>query len=122
MKFEYFIYAITLRYILFEYELLDTFRDWIDNKLNNFYSDNLQGNLILYLNHKRSLSEVIVNDVLRKLGACSLCNGTWSGYIVYCIFVMNWGVLDLKQLVEFTLFSYSIGLISYIIKELKLLE
>jgi len=131
-----YIYAVTLRIVLFDYKvpryfwnlILDKLKEKKDlaielNKISNKKTIK-KDNLYIYLpNNKEdtednnfcSIWERLYN-VVYQLNSCSFCKGCWGGYIVYLLFILDFNTLhlDLMQVVDFAIFSWSCGVVSLI--------
>lgn len=128
-----YIYAVTLRVVLFDYkvpryfwnDLLDRLKDKkeLTIKLNKISKKKTikKDSLYIYVPENNvdssfcSIWERLYN-IVYQLNACSFCKGCWGGYIVYSLFILNPNTfhLDLMQVIDFAMFSWSCGVVSLI--------
>lgn len=125
-----YIYAVTLRVVLFDYKvpryfwnnLLDRLRDKKELAIELKNKKTIKkGSLYIYLFENNvdsnfcSIWEKVYN-IVYQLNACSFCKGCWGGYIVYSLFILdpNTFHLDLMQVIDFAMFSWSCGVVSLI--------
>lgn len=120
-----YIYAISLRIILFDYAPISyTFWDkyvlpkLLDKAKNSNRKTTKKGDLFIFTNDsKQEPFWKGIYGVVYKLNACSFCKGCWGGYIIYSLFILNPNTfhLDLIQVIDFAMFSWSCGVVSLIV-------
>lgn len=115
-----YVYAISLRFLLFDYKLSGMFWEYLITKLQEKIQSSTKktvtkGKLLVYLpEEKPNLYWIGILDVIGKLVRCPFCKGCWAGYILYSLFILNPNnlVIDIKQVIDFALFSWSCGVVS----------
>lgn len=116
-----YVYAISLRFMLFDYKLSGMFWEYLISKLNEKIEASTKKtittktNLLIY-NPKEKPNQYLLGllEVINKLVRCPFCKGCWAGYILYSLFILNPEnlVIDIKQVIDFALFSWSCGVVS----------
>jgi len=118
-----FLYAISSRFLLFDYKITGLLWQklllWTKEQfeLSTKKTQSSNANLIVYTtNEKPNIYWFGLYKTLEKLLACPFCKGCWSGYLVYLLFIFNPNDLnlDLREIMDFAMFSWSCGLLSYL--------
>lgn len=117
-----FLYAISLRFMLFDYKITAIFWNMLVDKLNEKVTSSTKrtikkGDLLLYT--PESNPDVYwkgLFEIVDKLIRCPFCKGCWSGYFIYLLLVIDVSDLnlDIRQVIEFALFSWSCGVLSLV--------
>lgn len=114
-----FLYAISLRFILFFYWQLVW--EQLEKKLkekvisSSKKSEKTESGLIVVkLDAPQSWFWKGIHGIVQKLNICPFCQGCWAGYLVYLLLVIDWNnlTLNIQQVVEFAFFSWSCGIVS----------
>lgn len=55
-------------------------------------------------------------EIVDKLIRCPFCKGCWAGYFIYLFLIIDFNnlTLNIQQVVEFALFSWSCGVLSLV--------
>lgn len=116
-----YLYAIALRFLLFDYKLSGMFWEYLIDKLNEKVKSSTKkttttkSNLLIYNSEEKPNQYLLgLLEVITKLIKCPFCKGCWSGYIIYLLFIFHYQGLDIKQVIDFALFSWSCGILSLI--------
>lgn len=117
-----FLYAISLRFMIFDYKITATLWKMLVDKLNEKVISSTKrtikkGELLLYTPESTpSIYWKGIYEIVDKLIRCPFCKGCWSGYFIYLFLVIDISslTLDIRQVVEFALFSWSCGVLSLI--------
>lgn len=108
--------------MVFDYKITATLWKMLVDKLNekvisSTKKSTKEDNLIIY--NPKSSPNIYwkgLYEVVDKLISCPFCKGCWSGYFIYLFLVIDISnlTLDIRQVVEFALFSWSCGLLSLV--------
>ena len=108
--------------MLFDYKITAVFWQTLIETLNEKVISSTKktvkkGDLLLY--SSESTPNVYwkgLYEVVNKLTKCPFCKGCWAGYFIYLFLVMNFSslTLDISQVIEFALFSWSCGFLSLV--------
>lgn len=116
-----YVYAISLRFMLFDYKLSGLFWEYLITKIQEKVESSTKkttttkSNLLIYnSNEKPSIYWLGILEVMNKLVHCPFCKGCWAGYIIYSIFIFHYHGVDIKQVIDFALLSWSCGVVSLI--------
>lgn len=114
-----YVYAISLRFLLFDYKLSGMFWKWLLDKLEDRVkastkrTTTTKTNLLIYNSEEKPNQYLLgLLEVITKLVKCPFCKGCWAGYILYSIYIFHYQGLDIKQVIDFALFSWSCGVVS----------
>lgn len=108
--------------MLFDYKITAIFWKTLLESLNEKILGSTKktvkkGDLLLYMPESNpSIYWKGLYEIVNKLTRCPFCKGCWSGYFVYLFLVIDFSYLTLNipQVVEFALFSWSCGWLSLI--------
>lgn len=116
-----YVYAISLRFLLFDYKLSGIFWEYLITKLEEKVKSSTKkttttkSNLLIYNSEEKpNIYWTGLLEVITKLIRCPFCKGCWAGYILYSLFILNLEGIDFKQVIDFALFSWSCGVVSLI--------
>lgn len=114
-----FLYAISLRFILFFYwkELWEDLEKYLLQVVKSSTRKSKKRNsglIVVTLNNQQSPFWKGIYGVVYKLNICPFCQGCWSGYLVYLLLVVDFTnlTLNIQQVIEFAFFSWSCGIVS----------
>jgi|SRR4028118_83004 Protein of unknown function (DUF1360). len=117
-----FLYAISLRFMLFDYKITAVFWQTLIETLNKKVISSTKktvkkGELLLY--SPESTPNIYwkgLYEIVDKLIRCPFCKGCWAGYFIYLFLVIDFSslTLDIQQVIEFALFSGSCGFLSLV--------
>jgi hypothetical protein len=114
-----FLYAISLRFILFFYwqecwKALEKRVKEITIASSKKSKKSKSGLIVVTLNNSQSPFWKGIYGVVYKLNVCFFCQGCWAGYLIYLLLVIDFSnlILNIQQVVEFAFFSWSCGIIS----------
>jgi RNA polymerase subunit RPABC4/transcription elongation factor Spt4 len=114
-----FLYAISLRFILFFYwkpcwEVLEKRVEEITIASSKKSKKRWSGLIVVTLNNSQSPFWKGIYGVIHKLNICPFCQGCWAGYLVYLLLAIDFSnlTLNIQQVVEFAFFSWSCGIVS----------
>lgn len=117
-----FLYAISLRFIMFDYVIAANFWQRLVEKINqkviaSTKTTTKKGGLLIYFPEtKPDIYWYGLNKIIEKLVRCPFCKGCWAGYIIYFLLILDFNnlSLDIQQVMDFALFSWSCGIISLV--------
>jgi len=115
-----YLYVIAIRVIVFDYAPISyVFWDGyllpklLDKARNSNRKTIKKGSLYVFNNSdKQDPFWKGVYGVVYKLNACPFCKGVWAGYILYFLVIFHYSGIDLLQIADFALFSWSCGVVS----------
>ena len=114
-----FLYAISLRFILFYY-WQSVWKD-LEKKLKEKVISSSKksqktesGLIVVKLDAPQSWFWKGIYGIVHKLNICPFCQGCWAGYLVYLLLVVDFSNLSLniQQVIELAFFSWSCGIVS----------
>lgn len=117
-----FLYANSTRFLLFDYKITGMLWEKLLLLVKEKYElstkrTKKKGELIIYSpDVPPNIYWLGIYKVLEKLLGCPFCKGCWSGYIVYLLFIMDFNSLelDLRQVMDFAIFSWCCGWLSLV--------
>ena len=91
-----YVYAISLRFLLFDYKLSGMFWEYLIDKLENKVrastkrTTTTKTNLLIYSSEEKpSVYWIGLYQVVNKLVKCPFCKGCWAGYFIYLVFILS---------------------------------
>jgi len=117
-----FLYAISLRFMLFDYKITAVFWQTSVEALNKKVVSSTKktikkGDLLLYSPESNpNIYWKGLYEIVDKLIRCPFCKGCWAGYFIYLFLIIDFNnlTLNIQQVVEFALFSWSCGVLSLV--------
>ena len=108
--------------MIFDYKITATLWRMLVDKLNEKVISSTKktvkkGELLLYTPESSpNIYWKGLYEIVDKLVRCPFCKGCWAGYFIYLFLVINVSdlTLDIRQVTEFALFSWSCGVLSLI--------
>lgn len=56
--------------------------------------------------------------VWQALEICPICTGSWAGFVIFLVFCFDFSRFDVRQLIEFPIFAYTVGFLSLVLETL----
>jgi hypothetical protein len=115
-----FLYAISTRFLLFDYKIIAILWEKLLLVVREKYElstkrTQKKGELIIYSQDvPPNIYWLGLYKTLEKLLGCPFCKGCWGGYIVYLLFVFHYQGIDIRQVMDFAVFSWCCGWLSLI--------
>ena len=108
--------------MIFDYKITATLWRMLVDKLNEKVISSTKktikkGDLLLYTPESNpNIYWKGLYEIIDKLVRCPFCKGCWAGYFIYLFLVIDvsYLTLDIRQVTEFALFSWSCGVLSLV--------